>query len=126
MLPSALNFTDLPSDRAPRSEAARAMGRLVEKAVWRGPNGVGHPADMARRNLRRLQDGAPWPGGRELSFEARPGAMLEREPEEVREALRGLRSLDVQTFAVDPVMVGDWPRALPEPCRPGSTPTHRR
>ena len=101
MLPSALNFTDLPSDRGPGSRAARVMGRLVEKAVWRGPNGVCHPADMARRNLRRLQDGMPWPEGRELSFEARPGAMLEREPEEVREALRGLRSSDVQALAVD-------------------------
>jgi hypothetical protein len=105
---SALEFTDLPSDRNPTlTPAAKALRNLAETASFYGPNGICVPSDRAKRALdRRKRAVAEGVEVDTSSFEARPGALVLKQSPEVRAELRELTSDDVKDVVVDELMVG--------------------
>lgn len=118
-LPSALNFTNLPSDRNPKalvSPASLAFDKVVRRAVYEGPNGFGTRSDGYRRDQDRFREAAGRGEEPQWSYATQPGAMILKQSETVREALRDLSAEDLQHTYVKllcdlgPKVFHDWLR----------------
>lgn len=103
MLPTALSFTDLPSDRnGPRTRAGRLLHELAENALFYGMH---DRPRYAMKGLReRVRDGRKVT----LCFDTRPGAFIERRPDEERDLLRELTSADGATLGVKEEWLEAW------------------
>ncbi len=109
MLRHSHEFTNLPSERGPHSNAAKLMLKLIDHAASLGSFSYYVPAERAKRAQRMVRDRAR--EGRPvetLDFDTRPGAFIERESEEVRLLLKELTSDDLNEILIDPNFVHDW------------------
>lgn len=109
-LPSALDFTTLPSERG-QSPARRLLAQLAKRAYDDGIGNWLNRGSVARRELRRLRDRSRIgdPADR-LSYFTQPGAFLEKHCSAVdRRILRSLTSDDVRELDIDTIcLVAAW------------------
>ena len=105
-LPSALDFTDLPSDRG-SSPSERLLHRLAERAAM---HSVAPRACSMERKIRRIRERTAEGRPVSLDYDTQPGAFIERFcSNEDRVILQQLTSSEAATLRLPPLFLdGGW------------------